>query len=126
METLVLHNILRSDAAEKCGKDPVEDEYLRMVDPMVIPLVYVLVAFSIGKTDEQKHTLNSAEELVDQLRGTEPEAILPGLPGIFESCTQGLSHGKVSSSGGAGVAHTGVRCPVEYVPAFVDGGILSR
>ena len=33
METLVLHNILRSDAAEKCGKDSIEDEYLRMVDP---------------------------------------------------------------------------------------------
>ena len=63
METLVLHNILRSDAAEKCGKDPIEDEYLRMVDPMAVPLLYVLVAFSIGKTDEQKHALQSAENL---------------------------------------------------------------
>jgi len=63
IETLVLHNILRSDAAEKCGKDPVEDEYLRMVDPMAIPLLYVLVAFSIGKTDEEKYALQSAVEL---------------------------------------------------------------
>jgi len=59
----VLHNILRSDAAEKCGKDSMEDEYLRMVDPMAVPLVYVLVAFSIGKTDEEKHALQGAEEL---------------------------------------------------------------
>ena len=39
METLVLHNILRSDAAEKCGKDSVQDEYLRMVDSMTVPLL---------------------------------------------------------------------------------------
>ena len=63
METLVLHNILRSDAAEKCGKDSIEDEYLRMVDPMAVPLLYVLVAFSIGKTDKKKHALHSAENL---------------------------------------------------------------
>ena len=63
METLVLHNILRSDAAEKCGKDSVEDEYLKMVDPMAVPLLYVLVAFSIGKTDEEKHALQGAEDL---------------------------------------------------------------
>ena len=63
METLVLHNILRSDATEKCGKDPIEDEYLRTVSPMTVPLVYVLVAFSIGKTDEEKHALQSAVEL---------------------------------------------------------------
>jgi len=61
METLVLHNILRSDAAEKCGRDSREDEYLRMVDPMAVPLPYVLVAFSIGKTDKEKHALQSAE-----------------------------------------------------------------
>ena len=64
METLVLHNILRSDAAEKCGKDSVQDEYLRMVDSMTVPLLYVLVAFSIGKTDEEKHALQGAEELL--------------------------------------------------------------
>ena len=63
MESLVLHNILRSDAAEKCGKDSVEDEYLRMVDSMAVPLLYVLVAFSIGKTDEEKHALQGAEDL---------------------------------------------------------------
>ena len=64
METLLLHNILRSDAAEKCGKNPVENEYLRMVSPMAVPLVYVRVAFSIGKTDEQKHALRSADDLI--------------------------------------------------------------
>ena len=64
METLVLHNILRSDAAEKCGKIHIEDEYLRMVDPMAVPLLYALVAFSIGKTDEEKHAMQSAEELM--------------------------------------------------------------
>ena len=63
METLVLHNILRSDAAEKCGKDSVEDEYLRMVDSMAVPLLYVLVAFSIWKNDEEKHALQGAEDL---------------------------------------------------------------
>jgi len=63
METLVLHNILRSDAAEKCGKDSIEDEHLRMIDPMAVPLLHVLVAFSIGKTDEGQHALHSAEEL---------------------------------------------------------------
>ena len=64
METMVLHNILRSVAAEKCGKDLIEDEYLRMVDPMMVPLLYVLVAFSIGKTDEEKHELQSADDLI--------------------------------------------------------------
>ena len=64
METLVLHNILRSDAAEKCGKDSIEDEYFRMIDPTTVPLPYVLVSFSIGTTDEEKHALQSAEELV--------------------------------------------------------------
>jgi len=63
METLVLHNILKSDAAEKCGKDSIQDEYLRMVDPMAVPLLYVLVAFSIGKTDKEKHALQGAEDL---------------------------------------------------------------
>jgi len=60
----VLHNILGSDAAEKCGKDSVEDEYLRMVDPMAVPLLYVLVAFSIGKADEEKHALQGADDLI--------------------------------------------------------------
>ena len=64
METLVLHNILTSDAAEKYGKNFIGEEYLRMVDPMAVPLLYVLVAFSIGKTDEEKHTLHSVEELI--------------------------------------------------------------
>ena len=61
MKTLVLHNILRSDAAEKCGKDSVDDEYLRMVNSMAVPLLYVLVAFLIGKTDEEKQSLQGAE-----------------------------------------------------------------
>jgi len=64
METLVLHNILRSDAAEKYGKDPIGDEYLRMVSPTAVPLLYVLVAFSIGKTDKEKHALQSADDLI--------------------------------------------------------------
>jgi len=64
MKTLVLHNILTSDAAEKCGKNPIQDEYLRMVSPMAVPLPYVLSAFSIGEADEEKHSLQGAEELI--------------------------------------------------------------
>ena len=34
-----------------------------MVDPMTVPLLYVRVAFSIGKTDEEEHTMQSADDL---------------------------------------------------------------
>ena len=62
---LALHNILASDAKEKEGSEPIDDEFIDMINPMTVPLAYLLCAFSIGKDNDEVHAVNSGLEIID-------------------------------------------------------------
>ena len=62
---LALHNILVSDAKEKEGSEPIDDEIVDLINPMTVPLAYLLCAFSIGKENDEVHAVNSGLEIID-------------------------------------------------------------
>ena len=62
---LALHNVLVSNAKEKEGSEPIDDEFVDMINPMTVPLAYVLCAFSIGKDNDEMHSVSSGLEIID-------------------------------------------------------------
>jgi len=57
-----------SDAKEKERSEPIDDEFVDMVNPMTVPLAYLLCAFSIGQDNDEVHAVNSGLEIIDWLQ----------------------------------------------------------